>query len=115
MSTEARELHRIISASVRDMLGRRPHPGAGGAGKSPAVLRRAVRAVADTMPNARHQALKGQTHHVSTKVLAPVLEEFFACGCFVLDQLGEITGQRGCEVAFMDSITFPEALSGPTL
>lgn len=46
--------------------------------KSPPVLRDAVQAVADTLPGAQHRVLKGQSHNVSMKALAPVLEEFFA-------------------------------------
>ena len=45
--------------------------------KSPAMLRNAVEAVANTLPNAQRRILAGQTHNVSVKVLAPVLEEFF--------------------------------------
>lgn len=51
-----------------------------GGEKSQAVLRHAVQAVADTLPKARRHMLKGQTHNVSTKVLSPVLEEFFLQG-----------------------------------
>jgi len=49
-----------------------------GGEKCPEALRHAVQAVVDTLPNARRHMLKGQTHNISTKVLAPVLEEFFA-------------------------------------
>jgi pimeloyl-ACP methyl ester carboxylesterase len=48
-----------------------------GGEKSPDFLRNAVRAVADTIPNARHSLLKGQNHNVSMKVLAPELLEYF--------------------------------------
>jgi pimeloyl-ACP methyl ester carboxylesterase len=48
-----------------------------GGEKSPDMLRDAVRAVADALPNARHSLLKGQNHNVSMKVLAPVLLEYF--------------------------------------
>lgn len=48
-----------------------------GGEKSPARLRNAVRAVAQTMPNARPLLLEGQDHNVASKVLAPVLEQFF--------------------------------------
>ncbi len=48
-----------------------------GGEKSPEVLRRAVQAVADVVPLAERRVLKGQTHNVSMKVLAPVLAEFF--------------------------------------
>lgn len=47
----------------------------GGAG-SPA-LRDAARAISEVMPKARLRTLAGQTHGVSPKALAPVLEEFF--------------------------------------
>lgn len=49
-----------------------------GGGKSPAGLREAVRATAEAVPGARHRMLKGQSHNVSTKALAPVLAEFLA-------------------------------------
>ncbi|MEO7038620.1 MAG: alpha/beta hydrolase [Candidatus Elarobacter sp.] len=45
--------------------------------KSPARLRNAVRAVAATIPRAQQRLLQGQDHNVSTKALAPVLEQFF--------------------------------------
>lgn len=48
-----------------------------GGEKSPEVLRQAVQAVADVIPLAERRVLKGQTHNVSMKVLAPVLAEFF--------------------------------------
>jgi hypothetical protein len=41
------------------------------------VLRNAVQAVADALPNARYSLLKGQNHNVSMKVLAPELLEYF--------------------------------------
>ncbi|HTD64062.1 MAG TPA: alpha/beta hydrolase [Verrucomicrobiae bacterium] len=47
-------------------------------GASPAWLRNAAQAVADLIPNAERRTLEGQTHSVDAKVLAPVLEEFFA-------------------------------------
>lgn len=50
-----------------------------GGGKSPAPLRNAVESVADAVPNAQRLMLKGQTHNVALKVLAPVVEEFFSC------------------------------------
>ena len=46
--------------------------------KTDARLRRAARAVAEAVPNSRHQALPGQNHAVKPEVLAPALEEFFA-------------------------------------
>jgi pimeloyl-ACP methyl ester carboxylesterase len=48
-----------------------------GGEKSPEVLRNAVQAVADALPNARYSLLKGQNHNVSMKVLAPELLEYF--------------------------------------
>lgn len=48
-----------------------------GGEKSPVELRNAVSAVADAVPGAMRQMLKGQTHNVSVKVLAPVLTGFF--------------------------------------
>jgi pimeloyl-ACP methyl ester carboxylesterase len=45
--------------------------------KSDVRLRHSVRAVADALPNAERQTLKGQTHNVSAAVLAPVLVRFF--------------------------------------
>lgn len=49
-----------------------------GGEKSPAALREAVRATAKAIPGAQLRMLEGQSHNVSTKVLAPVLAEFFA-------------------------------------
>ena len=49
-------------------------------GKSPVELRSAASAVADAVPGAQRRMLKGQTHNVSVKVLAPVLLEFFSTG-----------------------------------
>jgi pimeloyl-ACP methyl ester carboxylesterase len=49
-----------------------------GGEKSPSFLRSAVDAVAKALPDAERQILKGQTHNVSPKVLAPVLIEFFS-------------------------------------
>jgi pimeloyl-ACP methyl ester carboxylesterase len=46
-------------------------------GKSPDWMRNAMRALADVLPNARHDTLKGQTHIVKPQALAPVLTEFF--------------------------------------
>lgn len=48
-----------------------------GGEKSPVELRSAVSAVAGAIPHAKLRMLKGQTHNVSVKVLAPVLIEFF--------------------------------------
>lgn len=46
--------------------------------KSPSELRRAARALADVLPNARHHVLRGESHNPRMKTLAPVLGEFFA-------------------------------------
>ncbi len=40
-------------------------------------MRNAMRALAEALPNAEHHELKGQTHIVKPKALAPVLTEFF--------------------------------------
>jgi pimeloyl-ACP methyl ester carboxylesterase len=45
--------------------------------KSPEGLKSAVRAVAGIIPNHKSEELKGQTHNVSPKVLAPILTQFF--------------------------------------
>ena len=45
-------------------------------GKSPASLRRAADALAGHMPNAERRTLDGQSHNLSMKLMAPVLEEF---------------------------------------
>lgn len=44
--------------------------------KSPPVLQLAAKAAADAVPAAEFVALKGQSHNVSMKALAPVLVEF---------------------------------------
>jgi pimeloyl-ACP methyl ester carboxylesterase len=49
-----------------------------GGGKSPVWLHRAVEAVAKAIPESRLLMLKGQTHQVSAKVMAPVLAAFFS-------------------------------------
>jgi pimeloyl-ACP methyl ester carboxylesterase len=46
-------------------------------GKSPAWMRNSMQALADTLPNARHQILQGQTHIVKPTVLAPALLRYF--------------------------------------
>ena len=46
--------------------------------KSPEQLRRAARALVDVLPGSEHRLLKGQSHNVSMKALAPVVAEFFA-------------------------------------
>lgn len=48
-----------------------------GGEKSPPELRGAVETVANAIPNARRQFLKGQSHMFSADVVAPVLREFF--------------------------------------
>jgi pimeloyl-ACP methyl ester carboxylesterase len=48
----------------------------GGAGAP--SMRDAAEAISETIPNAQLRTLAGQTHSVKPKVLAPVLEEFFA-------------------------------------
>jgi pimeloyl-ACP methyl ester carboxylesterase len=45
-------------------------------GKSPASLRDAAAALAERLPNAARRTLEGQSHNVSMKLLAPVLEDF---------------------------------------
>jgi pimeloyl-ACP methyl ester carboxylesterase len=45
-------------------------------GKSPASLHTAADALAELMPNAERRTLEGQSHNLSMKVLARVLEEF---------------------------------------
>jgi hypothetical protein len=42
-----------------------------------ALLRQAVQEVADILPNGELLMLKGQSHNVSMKILAPVLTEYF--------------------------------------
>lgn len=49
-----------------------------GGTKSPAMLRAAVRLVADAVPGAEGRLLAGQTHRVSAPVLAPVIRDQFA-------------------------------------
>lgn len=46
--------------------------------KTDARLKGAARAVAGTIPGARHRELAGQTHNVSPRVLAPAVVEFLA-------------------------------------
>jgi pimeloyl-ACP methyl ester carboxylesterase len=45
-------------------------------GKSPEWMRFSARAIAETLPNAVHRSLPGQTHMVKPKALAPVVAEF---------------------------------------
>jgi pimeloyl-ACP methyl ester carboxylesterase len=47
-----------------------------GGEKSPSSLRIAVDAVAKAVPNSQLKMLKGQTHNVSMKLLAPVLDSY---------------------------------------
>jgi pimeloyl-ACP methyl ester carboxylesterase len=49
-----------------------------GGAKSSAMLQAAVRCVADGARRGEHRLLAGQTHNVSTKVLAPLIRDFFA-------------------------------------
>ncbi len=49
-------------------------------GKSPVWMQNGTRALAAVLTNARQCTLEGQTHDVSAKVLAPVLEQFFTSG-----------------------------------
>jgi len=48
-----------------------------GGEKSPKALRSAVKAVSEAIPKSEMILLKGQSHNVSMKVLAPVLIDFF--------------------------------------
>jgi pimeloyl-ACP methyl ester carboxylesterase len=48
--------------------------------KSPQRTSHAGRALADVLPNARHQVLEGQSYNIKMKPLAPVLIEFFGPG-----------------------------------
>jgi len=48
-----------------------------GGDKSPVTLQHAVKRLSEVMPNNELQMLKGQTHNVSVKVIAPVLIDFF--------------------------------------
>jgi pimeloyl-ACP methyl ester carboxylesterase len=47
-------------------------------GKGAAAMRDAARAICEAMPNAQLRTVAGETHGVRPKVLAPILEEFFA-------------------------------------
>lgn len=47
-------------------------------GKSPAWMQNGMRALGSSLSNARYRALEGQTHDVSAKALAPVLEAFLS-------------------------------------
>jgi pimeloyl-ACP methyl ester carboxylesterase len=48
-----------------------------GGDKSQATLQQAVKRLSEVMPNAQLKSLKGQTHNVDGKAIAPVLIEFF--------------------------------------
>ncbi len=41
-------------------------------------IRHTAQVLADTIPNAQHRTLEGQTHDVAPEVIAPVLMEFFS-------------------------------------
>jgi pimeloyl-ACP methyl ester carboxylesterase len=47
-------------------------------GKSPAFFHTATKALAELLPNAEHHVLRGQTHMVKAKALAPLVTECFA-------------------------------------
>ncbi len=49
----------------------------GGGDKSPVYMQKAVKQLADAIPNAELMMFKGQTHNISVKVLAPALVTFF--------------------------------------
>jgi pimeloyl-ACP methyl ester carboxylesterase len=49
-------------------------------GKSPAWWQKAMKELADVLPNARYLTLPGQTHMVKASALAPALVEFFGNG-----------------------------------
>ncbi|MFJ9665905.1 alpha/beta fold hydrolase [Streptomyces sp. NPDC101219] len=62
----------------RELLASIPVPVLSIAGDaSPAWMREAARAIADTVPRGTYRALQGQTHMVEPDVLAPVLADFF--------------------------------------
>ena len=48
-----------------------------GGDKSPASMQHAVKKLAEVIPGSKLEILKGQTHNVSEKVIAPVLTKFF--------------------------------------
>jgi pimeloyl-ACP methyl ester carboxylesterase len=73
---------------VREDWGRIEQPALVVSGeKSPAELRKAARALAGILPDARHHVLAGQSHNPQMKKLAPVLADFFAGS-------GSETGER---------------------
>jgi hypothetical protein len=46
-------------------------------GKSPAWMHQGNRSLASVLPNARYQAIEGQTHTLKPKAYAPILAAFF--------------------------------------
>lgn len=44
------------------------------------ILRQAMRAMTNVLPNVQHRTLRGQTHDVSAEELAPLLVDFFKAG-----------------------------------
>lgn len=48
-----------------------------GGDKSPATMQQAVKKLSEVIPNGQLKMLKGQTHNVTAKAIAPVLVEFF--------------------------------------
>ena len=48
-----------------------------GGEKSPASMQQAVKKLSEVMPNSQLKMLKGQTHNVAGKAIAPALIEFF--------------------------------------
>ncbi len=48
-----------------------------GGDKSPATMQQAVKKLSEVMPDSQLKMLKGQTHNVAAKAIAPVLIEFF--------------------------------------
>ena len=57
-------------------------------GKSAEWMRRANQELAGVLPNAKHQTLEGQTHHVKPKVHAPALVEFFTSSTKEQNRIG---------------------------
>lgn len=48
-----------------------------GGEKSPATMQQAVKNLSEVIPNGQLKMLKGQTHNVAEKAIAPVLRDFF--------------------------------------
>jgi pimeloyl-ACP methyl ester carboxylesterase len=65
-----------------------------GGERSPVELRSAVSAVADSLPGSTRQMLKGQTHNVSVKVLAPALMEFFGASSGIFSKSVDFAGPQ---------------------